>query len=108
MFPFPLLYALLPLLSNATPQVTLGGTTINGIELFGQDFFGGIPYAQPPTTTNRFKPPVLLSTLSGLAFDASNYGAPCLQNPVYALLHLSSEFISHFSVRQSQVWQKIA
>ena len=84
MFQFLLHTLLLPLLSNAIPQVILGSTTINGVEDFNEDFFGGIPFAQPATGTNRFKPPVLLSSLPQSTFDATQYGPPCLQNPVNA------------------------
>jgi acetylcholinesterase len=77
-----LLLSFLPSLAWAAPQVTLGSTTINGLAELSEDFFGGIPYAQPPTGANRFKPPVVLSTLPGASFDATKYGAACIQAPV--------------------------
>jgi acetylcholinesterase len=81
MLPF-LLHVLLPSLSYAIPQVTFGLTTINGVQYFNEDFFGGIPFAQPPTGGNRFNPPILLSSLPSGSFDATKYGASCLQASV--------------------------
>jgi acetylcholinesterase len=83
MIPFLLLNTFLFLpLSQANPQVTIGATIITGITEYNQDFFGGIPFADPPTGSNRFKPPVLLSSLPAGSFDATQYGSECLQNPV--------------------------
>ena len=40
--------------------------------------FLGIPYAEPPVNTNRFKRPVPKSRFSS-TFDATNYGPACIQ-----------------------------
>ncbi|KAF9045371.1 esterase 1 [Panaeolus papilionaceus] len=65
----------------AAPQVKIGGTTFTGrdVTLFKQDFFGGIPFAEPPLGNLRLKPPVLKTRLNQKTFDASNFGKGCLQ-----------------------------
>ncbi|KAF7343254.1 Carboxylic ester hydrolase [Mycena venus] len=47
--------------ANASPTIQLGNTTLVGqnIPTFGQEFFGGIPYAEPPLAYLRLRPPVL-------------------------------------------------
>ncbi|KAF5325129.1 hypothetical protein D9619_009956 [Psilocybe cf. subviscida] len=65
----------------AAPQVQLGKTVITGQDspAFGLEFFGGIPFAEPPVGKLRFKPPVLKTRLDVKAFDASSFGKGCLQ-----------------------------
>ncbi|KAJ7463188.1 extracellular triacylglycerol lipase precursor [Mycena latifolia] len=59
-------------LAHAAPTVTLGNTTLRG---------AGIPYAEPPVGSLRFKAPVLKHALNSPTFNASTYGPPCLQQP---------------------------
>jgi len=49
----------------------------------------GIPYAEPPLGGLRLKPPVLKTDVDVETFDASNFGAVCLQ-PVRLLSLLPS------------------
>ncbi|KIK65979.1 hypothetical protein GYMLUDRAFT_158288 [Collybiopsis luxurians FD-317 M1] len=65
----------------ASPQVKLGHTTLvgRGVTPLEQDFFGGIPYAEPPLGELRLQPTVLKTSLDVNEFDASNFGASCLQ-----------------------------
>ncbi|KAK7041842.1 hypothetical protein VNI00_009131 [Paramarasmius palmivorus] len=74
----------------AAPEVQLGNTTVVGMDytltvggLFTskQEFFGGIPYAEPPLGDLRLKPTVLKTSLGGDTFNASQYGPSCLQPP---------------------------
>ncbi|KAH8999251.1 esterase 1 [Lactarius akahatsu] len=70
------------LLCSHYPRVRLGGTSIIGKHLrsYNQDFFGGIPFAEPPTASFRFAPPQLkLSLVPSRSFDARSYGPSCLQ-----------------------------
>ncbi|KAF9452094.1 extracellular triacylglycerol lipase precursor [Macrolepiota fuliginosa MF-IS2] len=73
--------------SYAAPQVTIGKTTLVGRDVTGlqQDFFGGIPFAEPPLGNLRLKPPVLRTQLDQATFDASNFGPGCLQPNVPVL-----------------------
>ncbi|THV00778.1 esterase 1 [Dendrothele bispora CBS 962.96] len=65
-----------------SPQVKIGNTKLTGrlaTPGIPVDFFGGIPYAKPPLGKLRLKPPVLVTTLDTETFDATSYGAACLQ-----------------------------
>jgi acetylcholinesterase len=75
------------LLCSHSPRVQLRGTSIIGKHLrsYNQDFFGGIPFADPPVSSLRFAPPQLKLSLSPLrSFDARSYGPSCLQPDVGA------------------------
>ncbi|KAF9531109.1 esterase 1 [Crepidotus variabilis] len=75
-----LLVLALSLRALAAPEVNVGSTKVTGrsLDLFQQEFFGGIPYAEPPVGSLRFQPPSP-KTVSGDTFDASQYGKGCLQ-----------------------------
>ncbi|KAK0447172.1 extracellular triacylglycerol lipase precursor [Armillaria borealis] len=70
------------LLAAATPEVQLGKTKLVGRDVTGlqQEFFGGIPFAEPPVGALRLQRPVLKTDIDADEFDAQNFGLPCLQS----------------------------
>ncbi|KAJ7700482.1 triacylglycerol lipase 3 [Mycena rosella] len=66
---------------DASPTIKLGNTTLVGLDitLLGVDFFGGIPFAEPPLGHLRLQPPVLKPLPDQGTLDASSYGPACLQ-----------------------------
>ncbi|PBK90719.1 extracellular triacylglycerol lipase precursor [Armillaria gallica] len=73
--------SLCTVLVSSSPQVRLDRTTLVGSVIAGLklDFFGGIPYAEPPLGSLRLRPPVLKSHLNAGLFNASSFGLSCLQ-----------------------------
>ncbi|KAJ7053275.1 extracellular triacylglycerol lipase precursor [Mycena amicta] len=62
------------------PTVQLGQTTLTGAAyLNGTVEFYGIPYAQPPIGSLRFKPPIQQDQPSVATLDATTFGSVCLQ-----------------------------
>ncbi|KAJ7510728.1 esterase 1, partial [Mycena galericulata] len=78
---------------NGAPTVQLGKTTVVGLDIptFQQDFFGGIPYTEPPLGSLRLKPPVLKTTLDSATFNATSFGPACFQIVRHHPLPLPSE-----------------
>ncbi|KAK0205564.1 esterase 1 [Desarmillaria ectypa] len=74
-----LYYALLA--AASAPEVRLGSTRLIGRDVAGlqQEFFGGIPFAEPPVGALRLQRPVLKTDIDADEFDAQNFGLPCLQ-----------------------------
>ncbi|KAK0460641.1 triacylglycerol lipase 3 [Desarmillaria tabescens] len=74
-----LCYALLA--AAADPEVQLGNTTLIGRDVTGleQEFFGGIPYAEPPVGALRLQHSVLKNTIDADEFNAQNFGLACFQ-----------------------------
>ncbi|KAK0229749.1 extracellular triacylglycerol lipase precursor [Armillaria nabsnona] len=70
---------------HSAPEVRLSVSRLIGREIrFGgthQEFFGGIPYAEPPLGALRLKAPVAKSDIEveNDVFDASEYGYSCIQ-----------------------------
>ncbi|KAF8646650.1 hypothetical protein AX16_007148 [Volvariella volvacea WC 439] len=63
------------------PRIEIGHTTVLGrsIPTLQQEFFGGIPFAEPPIGHYRLQPPVLKTQLDAGVFNASDFGPVCLQ-----------------------------
>ncbi|KAK0489148.1 extracellular triacylglycerol lipase precursor [Armillaria novae-zelandiae] len=68
-------------LARSLPTVQLGTTKLVGADLaLSQlEFFGGIPYAEPPLGALRLQPPVPKADLGVEVFNASGFGLACLQ-----------------------------
>ncbi|KAJ7700405.1 esterase 1 [Mycena rosella] len=66
---------------DASPTIKLGNTKLVGLDItrLGVDFFGGIPFAEPPLGQLRLQPPVLKPLPDQGALDASSFGPACLQ-----------------------------
>ncbi|KAJ7484240.1 extracellular triacylglycerol lipase precursor [Mycena latifolia] len=66
--------------STGAPTVQLGSTTLYGAAYpLGQEFFGAIPYAEPPLWDLRFRRAILKESPGGTEFNATSYGPACLQ-----------------------------
>ncbi|KAI9061774.1 esterase 1 [Trametes sanguinea] len=68
----------------ASPVVRLGKTEVIGTayKFLGkveEEFFGGIPFAEPPIHDLRFAPPVIKDPLDVSKLDATQFGLPCPQ-----------------------------
>ncbi|THV05188.1 extracellular triacylglycerol lipase precursor [Dendrothele bispora CBS 962.96] len=64
----------------AAPQVNLGSTVLTGSQVSPDvEFFGGIPFAEPPVGSLRLRPPVPKFALNVTSFDAAQFGPACLQ-----------------------------
>ncbi|KAF6745952.1 triacylglycerol lipase 3 [Ephemerocybe angulata] len=78
--------------AHALPQAHLGKTIVSGTDASEEvEFFGGLPYAEPPLGKLRFSMPVLKSQLDTGDFNASAFGNTCLQPPQVANPPPSSE-----------------
>ncbi|KAK0460407.1 esterase 1 [Desarmillaria tabescens] len=70
---------------HSAPEVRLPGSTFIGKEILfdgaHQEFFGGIPYAEPPVGPLRLKAPVAKTDIQAKhnIIDASEYGYSCIQ-----------------------------
>ncbi|KAK0454485.1 extracellular triacylglycerol lipase precursor [Armillaria borealis] len=69
-------------LAASTPEVQLGKTRLIGRELVGldQDFFGGIPFTEPPVGLLRLQRPISKTEMNADIFNAQSFGPACLQH----------------------------
>ncbi|RXW15273.1 hypothetical protein EST38_g10582 [Candolleomyces aberdarensis] len=75
-------FLLLSLLTyvHAVTELKLGRTTLSGRDVSPRvEFYGGIPFAEPPVGARRLRPTVLKTLLNAGRFDASQYGKACVQ-----------------------------
>lgn len=70
----------LPRSSASAPTVTVKNGSYYGVqsEAYNQDFFLGIPYAQPPLNSLRFANPASLNSSWTDALPATNYAPECI------------------------------
>lgn len=66
--------------ADAGPQVRVKGGILQGVTSANVSAFKGIPYAQPPVSALRWRPPAPAATWGGVR-DASRFGPACLQPP---------------------------
>jgi carboxylesterase type B len=65
---------------TATTSVLLpAGTVVGTVGDDGVEYFRGIPFAQPPTGSQRLKPPVRLERFDNGSFQATSVGPACPQ-----------------------------
>ncbi|KAJ7124258.1 extracellular triacylglycerol lipase precursor [Mycena epipterygia] len=93
--------------ASNSPSIQLRQTTLVGrdVSILKQDFFGGIPYAEPPLGRLRLKPPVLKTNLKDGTFNASNFGASCLQTDL-PLNEMSEDCLTINIFRPSKISTK--
>lgn len=65
--------------TTAAPRVTTQGGVVEGDDRDGVAFFGGIPFAAPPTGERRWKAPASAPHWSGVR-DARQFGPDCPQS----------------------------
>ncbi|KAK5164953.1 uncharacterized protein LTR77_009618 [Saxophila tyrrhenica] len=66
--------------SSGAPTVTVKNGTISGVHsnTYDQDYFLGIPYAQPPVNELRFRNPQSLNTTYDSTLQATEYAPECV------------------------------
>ena len=66
--------------SNGAPTVELKNGTISGVHssTYNEDYFLGVPYAQPPVNGLRFKNPQSLNTTYNSTYEATEYANSCV------------------------------
>ena len=66
--------------STRSPTATIRNGTYSGVHssTYDQDFFFGVPYAQPPVGELRFRNPQSLNTTFGSTLQATEYAPECV------------------------------
>ncbi|KAG8780521.1 hypothetical protein FRC12_022897, partial [Ceratobasidium sp. 428] len=106
-----LLALLLPVSSAADPPVIAGeyGLSYAGLRnsTSGQDYFLGIPFAQPPIGPLRFKPPVPWSRGSTKVVNATQYGYSCVQSAQFTNSSVSEDCLTLNIWKPTKVEKKL-
>ena len=92
------------LTSSLGPVVDLGYAAFAGnATLPNVQFFGGIPYAEPPIGNLRFRAPKPIDESGTAEFvtDARNWGPLCLQQPAVMGIGSEGEQSFYFVIRRS-------
>ncbi|TVY92061.1 Lipase [Lachnellula willkommii] len=97
---FPLLFPLTVGIATASPMVTVKNGSYSGIynPTYHQDFFLGIPYAQPPINNLRFRVPQSLNSTFNSTVPAIAYSPFCVGYGGDDLGHQVSEDCLYLSV----------
>ena len=81
--------------SYGTPSVTVKNGTLSGVHKsnYGQDYFLGIPFAQPPVEQLRFRNPQSINTTYDGVYEATEYAPECYGYGVSSVSWLIRHFI---------------
>lgn len=69
-----------PTSSSGPPSATIKNGTVVGVHVpqYQQDFFLGVPYAQPPLGNLRFRNPQFINASFSSAYMATQYSTECV------------------------------
>lgn len=69
-----------PSYGSGTPTVTIKNGTISGVHqaTYNQDYFLGVPFAQPPVSELRFRNPQSINTTYNSTLEATEYAPECV------------------------------
>lgn len=86
------------------PRVALTSGTFAGVssKANGTDKWLGVPFAQPPTGSLRFKAPVAITNPSKAVRQANQFGSACPQEPSDSLGAPLAEDCLFLNVRQTR------
>ncbi len=99
----------------SSPLVSLSSGTFRGLTVNGTDRWLGIPYAQPPVSSLRFKAPLPISRPAEGIQDAFQFSHACPQPPMTAPIsedclylnvrHVIADLFIRVHLCSAQVWR---